>query len=46
MDGPGREVWNGLEKVGVKPLGGFSTSGFRQLTNKLRGYVARGPRRA
>ncbi|MGI6854647.1 DctP family TRAP transporter solute-binding subunit [Mesorhizobium sp. 1B3] len=33
MDGPGREVWNGLEEKGVKPLGGFSTSGFRQLTN-------------
>lgn len=33
MDGPGREVWDGLEEKGVKPLGGFSTSGFRQLTN-------------
>lgn len=33
IDGPGKEVWKGLEEKGVKPLGGFSTSGFRQLTN-------------
>lgn len=36
MDGPGKEVWGALEKVGVKPLGGYSTSGFRQLTNSAR----------
>lgn len=33
MDGPGQVVWQGLERVGVVPLGGYSTSGFRQLTN-------------
>lgn len=36
MDGPGRAVWDGLETKGVQPLGGFSTSGFRQLTNNKR----------
>ena len=36
MDGAGREVWEGLGKIGVKPLGGYSTSGFRQLTNNVR----------
>jgi tripartite ATP-independent transporter DctP family solute receptor len=40
MDGPGREVWSSLEKVGVKPLGGYSSSGFRQLTNKVRPVTA------
>lgn len=33
IDGPGQAVWDGLEKVGVHPLGGYSTSGYRQLTN-------------
>lgn len=33
IDGPGQAVWSGLGKVGVVPLGGYSTSGFRQLTN-------------
>ncbi len=36
IDGPGKEVWDGLSAKGVKPLGGFSTSGFRQLTNSKR----------
>lgn len=36
MDGAGKEVWEGLGKVGVKPLGGYSSSGFRQLTNNVR----------
>lgn len=40
MDGPGKEVWASLEKVGVKPLGGYSTSGFRQLTNSVRPVTA------
>jgi tripartite ATP-independent transporter DctP family solute receptor len=39
MDGPGRAVWDGLSAKGVKPLGGFSTSGFRQLTNNKRAVV-------
>ena len=33
MDGPGQEIWRGLDKVGVVPLGGYSSTGFRQLTN-------------
>jgi TRAP-type transport system periplasmic protein len=33
MDGEGQKVWAGLDKVGVVPLGGYSTTGFRQLTN-------------
>lgn len=33
MDGPGKEVWDGLSAKGIKALGGYSTSGFRQLTN-------------
>lgn len=33
IDGPGQNVWTGLDKVGVVPLGAYSTSGFRQLTN-------------
>jgi tripartite ATP-independent transporter DctP family solute receptor len=33
IDGPGQQVWRGLDKVGVVPLGGYSTSGFRQITN-------------
>lgn len=36
MDGPGKAVWEGLSAKGVKPLGGYSTSGFRQLTNSKR----------
>lgn len=40
MDGPGKDVWASLEKVGVKPLGGYSTSGFRQLTNSVRPVAA------
>lgn len=36
IDGPGSQVWDGLSEKGVKPLGGFSTSGFRQLTNNKR----------
>jgi tripartite ATP-independent transporter DctP family solute receptor len=36
MDGAGAEVWQGVEALGVKSLGGFSTSGFRQLTNSVR----------
>jgi len=40
MDGPGKDVWAGLEKVGIKPLGGYSTSGFRQLTNSVRAVSA------
>lgn len=36
IDGPGQRVWDGLSEKGVKPLGGFSTSGFRQLTNNER----------
>lgn len=36
IDGPGQQVWDGLAEKGVKPLGGFSTSGFRQLTNNKR----------
>lgn len=36
IDGPGREVWASLEDKGVKPLGGYSTSGFRQFTNSVR----------
>lgn len=33
MDGPGQQIWRGLDKVGVLPLGGYSSTGFRQLTN-------------
>lgn len=33
MDGPGQDIWKGLDKVGVVPLGGYSSTGFRQLTN-------------
>lgn len=36
IDGPGQEIWAGLEERGVTPLGGYSTSGFRQLTNSVR----------
>lgn len=36
IDGPGQKVWSSLEEKGVKPLGGYSTSGFRQLTNSVR----------
>jgi tripartite ATP-independent transporter DctP family solute receptor len=52
IDGPGQTVWAGLGKVGVVPLGGYSTSGFRQLTNNrvpirkpedLRGLTLRVP---
>lgn len=33
MDGPGQQIWQGLDKVGVVPLGGYSSTGYRQLTN-------------
>jgi TRAP-type transport system periplasmic protein len=33
MDGPGQQIWRGLDKVGVVPLGGYSSTGYRQLTN-------------
>jgi tripartite ATP-independent transporter DctP family solute receptor len=36
IDGPGKKVWDSLLEKGVKPLGGYSTSGFRQLTNNKR----------
>lgn len=36
MDGVGADVWKGVEALGVKSLGGYSTSGFRQLTNSVR----------
>lgn len=42
IDGPGQQVWDGLSEKGVKPLGGFSTSGFRQLTNNERAVTAPG----
>ncbi|MEX0954979.1 MAG: DctP family TRAP transporter solute-binding subunit [Rhizobiaceae bacterium] len=42
MDGRGQEVWNGLDQVGVVSLGGYSTSGFRQLTNNRRAVTEPG----
>lgn len=40
IDGPGQQVWSALEERGVHPLGGYSTSGFRQLTNSIRPITA------
>lgn len=40
IDGPGLQVWDALSEKGVKPLGGYSTSGFRQLTNNTRPVTA------
>lgn len=40
MDGPGKEVWEGLSAKGIRPLGGYSTSGFRQLTNSKRAVTS------
>ena len=36
IDGPGQQVWSVLKEKGVTPVGGYSTSGFRQLTNNVR----------
>jgi len=36
IDGPGKKLWMVMEQQGIKPLGGFSSSGYRQLTNNVK----------
>ena len=40
IDGPGQKIWQELEKQGVLALGGYSSSGYRQLTNNVKPIVS------